>query len=286
MKGLIPHTDVLNSRQFYIAMRRLANSLSYGTDRSPMIGTGVEYLQSRPYQPGDPIRSIDWRVTARTRRIFVKEYEAAKRLPIYLLLDTSASMTVSSAKRSKYETAVFIAGGLALACLDRISPVGLLGVGDDSIHVQPTLSKQDVMQWLHRLRTYDYHQTTQLSTRLTQLTPTLTQRTLLIVLSDLHDPAAVPLLKRVGQNHDCVVLQLTDPAEANLRGAGVLRVREAETRRPLVITGRTRLHNNEPAAAELKKAAIDHLVLDIEQPYVHRLRHFFKSRGGLGRGSR
>jgi uncharacterized protein (DUF58 family) len=286
MEGFIPQTDILNSRQFYIAARRLANSLSYGTDHSPLVGTGVEYLQSRPYQPGDPIRSIDWRVTARTRRFHVKEYEAAKRLPVYLLIDTSASMTIRSTSRGKYETAVFIAGGLAMACLDRISPVGVLGVGAVSLHVQPSLSKPQVMQWLHRLRRYDYHEATHLSKRLTELIPSLAQRTLLIVLSDLHDPEAVPLLKRVGQEHDCVVLQLRDPAERSARGAGILRAREAETARSFVTHGRAQWLDQEAVSQDLKRAAIDHLLIDVDQPYVHRLRHFFKARGVLGRGGR
>ena len=151
MEGLIQQHEILNSRQFHIAVKRLANSLSYGTDRSPMVGTGVEFLQSRPYQPGDPVRSIDWRVTARTRRLHVKEYEASKRMPVYLLIDTSASMTIRSGRNGKYETAAFIAGGLAMACLDRISPVGVLGVGATSLHVEPSLSKPQVMPWPHRL---------------------------------------------------------------------------------------------------------------------------------------
>jgi uncharacterized protein (DUF58 family) len=286
MEGFIAQDDILNSRQFYIAARRLANSLSYGTDRSPLVGTGVEFLQSRPYQPGDPIRSIDWRVTARTRRFHVKEYEAAKRLPVYLLVDTSASMTIRSSARSKYETAVFIAGGLAMACLDRISPVGVLGVGALSLHVQPSLSKQQVMQWLHRLRHYDYHQATRLATRLKELTPSLAQRTLLIILSDLHDPGSTDILKRVGQKHDCVVLQLRDPAERSLRGAGILRARESETARNFVTHGRAAWLDQDAIASDLKRAAIDHLVIDIDRAFVPRLRHFFKARGVLGRGGR
>ena len=118
--GFLDTCDQLDSRQFLIAVKSLADSLSYGTDRSPFLGSGIEYAQSRQYQYGDPIKTIDWRVTARTGKVFIKEYEAPKRLPCFLLVDTSASMVISSQRRSKYATAVHIAGGLAFACLERI----------------------------------------------------------------------------------------------------------------------------------------------------------------------
>jgi uncharacterized protein (DUF58 family) len=286
MEGYLEHHDTLDSRQFMVAVKKLANSLSYGTDRSPFLGSGIEYVQSRQYQFGDPIRAIDWRVTARTGRIFVKEYEAPKCLPCYLLLDTSASMTISSQSRSKYAIAVHIAGGLAFACLDRVSPVGIVGVGGRDFRITASLSKHQIMQWLHRLRHFRYDETTELSQRVAELSSSLTERALVIVLSDLHDPQALPALKRLAQIHDCAVLQFQDPAELQLRGSGFFRAQEAETGRAFVTHGRQQWLDQEQIDVELKRGGIDHLRIRTDEPFVVKLRHFFKSRDLLGKGAR
>src|SRR3954447_7116126 len=261
MHGYLDTADHLNARQFLIAVRKLADALSYGTDRSPFLGSGIEYAQSRPYQWGDSVRSIDWRVTARTGKHHVKEYEAPKRLPCYLLIDTSASMTVTSTRRSKYAVAVHVAGGLAFACLDRVSPVGVVGVGRREFRIEPSLSRDQVLQWLHRLRQFRYDEPTALGRRIAELAPQLTSRALVIVLSDLHDPHALPALKLLAQKHDVVVLQLQDPAERDLRGSGFLRAQEAETGRPFVTHGRRRWLDPAVVVEQLKRAGIDHQVI-------------------------
>jgi len=283
MDDQLDAVDGVSGRQFELTVRRLADGLSYGIDRSPFLGSGLEFAQSRPYQPGDSVRSIDWRVTARTGRYFVKEYEASKRIEAFLLVDTSASMTVGTAKVGKYAAAVRLAGGLALACLDRASPVGVLAVGERALRIEPSLSRGRVFQWLHVLRRFRRDEGTLLGTRLTQLLASLSNRSLLIVLSDLHDPTATAALRLAARRHECVVLHLEDPAERDLSGAGFLRAREVETGRTLVTRGRARATGSQEIARELARARIDYLKLDVGSPVVEKLRHFLRARNVFGR---
>ena len=278
--------ETLDSRQFAIAVRRLADSLSYGTDSSPFLGSGTDYVQSRLYQPGDTVRAIDWRITARTNKFHVKEFETPKRMPCYLLVDTSASMTVTSTGWSKYALAVHIAGGLAFACLDRISPVAIVGVGERDLRYPPSLSRDKIMQWLYKLRQYQVNEQTMLEQRLRELGPSLTDRSLIITISDLHQPEAITPLKRLGQQHDVVALQLVDPMERDFRGAGFVRAREAETGRSITTRGRDLRVDQSSIEQELKRGRVDHMTIRTDQSFAHRLRHFFKSRGLLGRGAK
>ncbi len=109
---------------------------------------------------------------------------------------------------------------------------------------------------------------------------------LVIVLSDLHDPRALPALRRLVQQHDAVVLQVRDPAEDRLHGVGFVRGREAETGRPFVVRGRARWLDQDRISDELKRDGIDHLLIETDRPFVSRLRQFFKHRNLLGRGAR
>ena len=269
--------DPLDARQFEIAVKRLADALTYGQESSPFLGAGIEYVQSRLYQSGDPVKFIDWRITGRTGRYHVKEYEAPKQMPVYLLVDTSASMCVSSLRMSKYAWAVQIAGGIALAAVEHMNPVGLMSVGERDLHHTPSLSRGSILQWLHQLRHYQFTESTTLGKRVRELIPRVEQRCLFVVISDLHDPDAIPAIKLMAHDHDCAVIHLEDPAErGGLRG-GIFRAVEAETGREFVAGGRTRFLSADETHS-LARAGVDYLCLGTDQPIVSSLRHFLKNR--------
>lgn len=280
------NNDSLDSRQFMLAVKRLADSLSYGTDRSPFLGQGIEYVQSRRYEPGDPVKAMDWRVTARTGKPHVKQFETPKQMPVWLVVDTSASMALASHPPGKYGLAVQVAGGIALACLDRVSPVGVLGAGGRDMVVHPSLSRDVLLQWLHALRTYRFDEPTTLGQRLLSMEPSLKERSMLIVLSDFHDPDALAALKLVGSRHDCICLVFRDPAEDQLQGAGLFRGREVESGREVLSHGKRLLSTTDQLTESLTKASLDHFVIHPGTPFLGRLRHFLRSRGGATRRSR
>ena len=279
--GTLTHNP-LDARQFEVAVRRLADALTYGQESSPFLGAGIEYVQSRLYQQGDPVKFIDWRITGRTGRFHVKEYEAPKQMPVYLLVDTSASMCVSSTRMSKYAWAVQLAGGIALAAVEHMNPVGLMAVGDRELHHTPALSRGTIMQWLHQLRHYKFSEGTSLGKRVRELIPRVEQRCLFIVISDLHDPDAIPAIKLMAHDHDCAVLHLEDPAERGAIRGGIIRAREAETGREFTAHGRSRFLTSEDTHA-LARAGVDYILLDTDKPMVSRLRHFLKDRKGRRR---
>lgn len=281
-EGTLPQ-DPLDARQFEIAVRRLANALTYGQESSPFLGAGIEYVQSRLYQHGDPVKFIDWRITGRTGRFHVKEYEAPKQMPVYLLVDTSASMCVSSRPVSKYAWAVRLAGGIALAAVEHMNPVGVMGVGGRDLHHTPSLSRGSILQWLHLLRRVRFSEGTSLGQKVRELIPRVEQRCLFVVISDLHDPDAVPALKLMAQDHDCAVIHLEDPAERGGLRAGVIRGVEAETGTAFTAHGRTRFLNPDEIHA-LARAGVDYLKLGTDEPVLPRLRHFLRNRKSARRG--
>lgn len=272
-----------------MVVRRLADDLAFGMDASLFVGAGLEYAQSRPYQAGDSVKLIDWRLTARTGRPHVKEYQTLKRTCIHLVVDTSASMAVASGPLSKHDLAVWIAAAIGLVGQRRLSPVAIVGAGERETRHLPSLNKNDLWHALEPLRLARYAERTLLAERLDDLDVRADRSSLIVVLSDLHDPGAVAALRHLAQKHDAVAIHLEDPSERSGRErglrAGFIRGQEAETRVSFLAHGRTRIVRADPAIGDdLVRAGVSYLRLGTDEPFLGPLRHFLATRAAFLRG--
>jgi len=276
--------DELARGDFEMVVRRLADDLAFGMDLSRFIGSGLEYAQSRPYSPGDPIKMMDWKITARLGKPFVKEYDTPKRTNVFIVVDTSASMGISSAMITKHDLAVWIASAIGLIAQRRMSPVGVIGGGERETRLNPSLNRADLWQALDPLRASNLSEGTRLTDRLGDLDLRAKRSSVFIVISDLHDPDAIPAIRHASQKHDCVAIHLMDPAERGRLRAGFFRGQEAESGRSFVSHGGCAWGRDGEVAADFARCATSYLRLQTDQPFIAPLRHFLSFRPMMGGG--
>ena len=189
-----------------------------GLHRSPYHGFSVEFAEHRPYMPGDPIRSIDWKVYAKSDRFYVKQYEDETNLRAHIVLDVSRSMTYAGQGAiSKLEYAKHLAAALAYLMLHQQDAVGLLLFADSIRRFVPSRS---VLRHLHvilrELELAEPGTATDVGTCLSQVADRIRRRGLVIVLSDLLDEPEQVLqgLKHFRyKQHDVIVFQILDEDE-------------------------------------------------------------------------
>lgn len=277
--------EQLAHADFEMVARRLADDLAFGADASLFVGSGLEYAQSRPYEPGDSIRQFDWRLTAKTGKPYVKQYETLKRIAVYLVIDTSSSMSVASIPFSKHDMAIWIASAIGLVAQRRLSPVAVVGGGQRETRLEPSLAQGDLWRAIEPLRVQAQAEQTNLADRVRSLEPRLSRSSILVVISDLHDPDISSSLKHAAQKHDVIVLHLEDPAERRSLRAGFFRGIEAETGRMFLGGGRSKWQGRPQIVQELIGAGVSYLHLRSDLPFIPPLRYFLASRAMLARGA-
>ncbi|SRR6056297_87790 len=286
----LPVPGILSRANFELVVRRIADDIAFGTDDSLFVGSGLEYAQSRPYEPGDPVRQIDWKVSARMPVAYIKQHETLKRIAMYLIVDTSASMSVASTRLRKHDLAIWAAAAIGLVGLRRLSPVSVLSAGTRHAPSHsdrtPSLSPDDLWRDLAPLRAHSGNEETELGDRLTALSARLSRRSLLVVLSDLHDPHALAVLRQLGHQHDVVMLHLQDPAETGELQAGYFRGSEAESGRAFLAHNRQRWRDECTLARDLAGADVSYLKLRTDRPVLSPLREFLLTRALQMRGQR
>ena len=231
--------DSLSQKATYlrIAAGRLSDSLKAGGFRSLYRGQGIEFAGVREYLRGDDIRSIDWNVTARMGKPFVKLYDEEHDLQIFLIVDRSASMFTGSKGKVKYETAAEAAALLALAGEQNESPVGAVFF-DGKIHFSctPETGREQTMLLLSRLdEVGETENGSVLGNAITGAVKMLKHHSLVFVISDFRSSGWEEPFKLLAQRHDVTAVRISDSTDWELPQVGAFPFTDNETGVRLVL---------------------------------------------------
>jgi uncharacterized protein (DUF58 family) len=296
-------TELLESvRRVEVRTNRLVNDTMVGAYLSHFKGRGMDFEELREYIPGDDVRDIDWNVTHRLGKVFVKRFREERELMAVLAVDVSASSSFGSANRSKREFAAEIAATLAMSAAKNGDKVALLLFTDEvELFVPPRKGRRHILRIVRELLMYKPRKRgTDVSSALVFLNHVLHRRAIVFLLTDfLHGANAktrdvIAELGLTNMRHDVVCLHLHDPRESELPDAGLVTIEDAETGELLELnSGRRGVRErfaavNAARLAELDRAlnrtGVDTLRLKTTEPFAPALQRFFEIRRGRRRG--
>ncbi len=297
-------SDILASvRRVEVRTNRLVNDMMVGAYLSRFKGRGMDFEELREYMPGDDVRNIDWNVTNRMGRPFVKRYREERELSVVLAVDVSASSAFGSLRRTKREFAVEIAATLAVSAARSSDKVALLLFSDQmELYIPPRKGRRHILRIVREMLTFaPKHRGTSIPTAMTFLNHVLRRRAIVFLLTDfLHSFGesasrdVIPELGLTNAHHDLVCLHLHDPRESELPNAGLLTVEDAETGELLELdSGRNGVREkfartNAERLGELdrafNRAGVDTLSFSTADNFAPVLQHFFETRRGRRRG--
>jgi uncharacterized protein (DUF58 family) len=295
-------------RRVEIRTNRLVNDMMVGAYLSHFKGRGMDFEELREYMPGDDVRNIDWNVTNRMGRPFVKRFREERELGVILTVDISASGAFGSLRRSKREAAVEIATTLAASAARSSDKVGLLLFTDQvELFLPPRKGRRHILRMIKEMLFFEpKHKGTNIPAVLTFLNHVIKRRSIVFLFTDfLHSfgagarslQAGRDLVQEIGltnARHDLICMHLHDPRECELPNAGLLTIEDAETgelleldsvratvRQKFAETNTNRLEELDRA---LRQAGVDTLRFTTGAPFAPALQKFFETRRGRRRG--
>jgi uncharacterized protein (DUF58 family) len=277
-------------RRIEIISKKSSKELFAGEYHSAFKGRGMEFSEVREYTPGDDIRFIDWNVSSRMGKLFVKQFVEERELTVILAIDLSASLNFFSNSKSKKEIAAEISALVAFTASLNNDKVGLLIFTD---HVErfipPKKGKTHILRIIREILQFEPKgKKTSIETGLVYLNKVIKKKAILFLLSDFIDKGFSQSLKIASQKHDLIAIKILDSREMTLPRSGSFLLKDPETDEEFYVdfssneTKRIFLQNyskNESQLLELfKKFNIDFICLDSEEEYEKPLFDFFLKR--------
>ena len=283
-------------RRLQIRTRRRVDDLFAGEYHSAFLGRGIEFAEVREYAPGDDVRAIDWNVTARAGKPFIKRYIEERQLTVMLCVDTSASGLFGTVSRTKGRLIAEAGAAIAYTALRNNDRVGMMRFSDEvDLYLPPRKGPRHLLRLLRELLGAEPTGAgTAFPEALETLGSVMHQRAILFLASDFLPPPGASAgdierpLAVLGRRHDVIALRVADPRERSLPNLGLVELEDPETgKRVLMDTSSRRLRrmHEEIAAGRreesdrvLRRAGVDVIDLTTARPFGVELERYFRLR--------
>ncbi len=278
-------------RKIEIKTRGLSNHIFSGQYHSAFKGRGMTFSEVREYEYGDDIRNIDWNVTARFNRPFVKIFEEEREMTVMLLIDVSGSNDFGSVQQSKRDLTAELAAVLAFSAIQNNDKVGVIFFSSKiEKFIPPKKGSSHILRIIREIVDFKpVERGTDIGEGLRFLTSAIKRRTTAFLISDfMTDHSFEKEMQIAANKHDLVALRITDRREMNIPKVGLVKFRDAETGKERWVDTSSRAWHDaymqmiQYKSAELNreftKHGIDNALIYTGEDYVKPLMQLFKKR--------
>lgn len=287
---MIPREIVKKIRQIQIYTSRAVNASFAGQYESVFKGRGMQFDEVREYMPGDDIRSIDWNVTARTGKVYIKRFVEEREMTVIFAVDLSASGKFGTLDKTKNQLAAEFCAVLAFAAAKTNDKVGLLIFTDQiELYIPPKKGSRHVLRLIRELL---YFQTVQKQTNiplaLEYIGRIVRKKATVFVVSDFLQADFKKTLGLLNKRHDCIAVSVSDPAEITLPKVGIIELTDAETGQTIIVdTSSTAFRRSfesrnverlDHLKTMLRSINVDCISVRTGKPYINDLIQFFHLR--------
>lgn len=278
-------------RKIEIKTRGLSSNIFAGEYHSAFKGRGMAFSEVREYQYGDDVRDIDWNVTARFNKPYVKVFEEERELTVMLMVDVSGSLDFGTVRQTKREMVTEIAATLAFSAIQNNDKIGVIFFSDRiEKFIPPKKGRKHILFIIRELLNLKPEsERTDIGQAVEYMTNAIKKRCTVFVLSDFMDNKDFSQqLTIANRKHDVVALQVYDQRMAELPDVGIMKLRDAESGEEIYVDTSSkavrRAHHEWWVKYQLylkgvfAKCSIDSISVRTDEDYVKALMNLFQKR--------
>ncbi|WP_423127331.1 DUF58 domain-containing protein [Gaoshiqia sp. Z1-71] len=288
------HTELLKKvRKIEIKTRGLSRNIFAGEYHSAFKGRGMAFSEVREYQFGDDVRSIDWNVTARYNKPYIKIFEEERELTVMLLIDVSGSRDFGSFEKFKKNVITEISAILSFSAIQNNDKIGVIFFSEKiEKFIPPKKGKSHILRIIRELIDFEPEDKgTNITGALRYMTNAIKKRSTCFIISDFiqNETEFEKALTIANSKHDVVALRIFDERETTLPPIGLVKLKDAETGKYVwVDSGSKKVRDtyadwwretNSRLDYTFKKSGVDYANINTKEDYVKSLMSLFKKRG-------